>query len=418
MKRRVFIKSSATAALFPFFLNAFAGCNSSSENRKKILVMIQLNGGNDGLNTLIPLDKYDKLSYARPNLLIPENKVLKLKGTSITGLHPSLKGIRDLYDNDLIKFVQGVGYENPDYSHFRSTDIWLTGSESTKVLYTGWMARYLETQYKNYPIGFPSTAHPDPPAVKIGETGTFLFQGNEMDMSIVIDPASGFNPPEVETSEKTSNTLAGKEVESIRNILLQTLRYSGTVNKALNSSCTHSKLYPEKGINLLADQLKMVAKMIYGGLGTSVYLVELKGFDTHDTQVDAKDTTKGAHADLLSKLSEAITCFWDDIVRMGKEKEVVGMTFSEFGRRIISNASYGTDHGSSQPLLFFGSSIDAGIIGDNPSIPDNVGVNDNLEMQFDYRSIYSSVLKNWLFTPSNELNKILLGNFPEVKIFK
>ena len=417
MNRKKFIKNAGIAALFPFVLDALQACGAK-QNRNRIFVIIQLDGGNDGLNTLIPLDNYRLLAAARPNLLIPENKVLRMKGVSQTALHPALEGIKDMYDDNLISFVQGVGYYNPSYSHFRSSDIWLTGSDSATVLNTGWSARYLQTRYNGYPTGFPNSEHPEPPAIKIGDTGTYLFQGNEMDMSIVIDPYAGFESREVESSSNESTTMAGKETRNILGMLQQTQRYATVIENALATSFTHSKSYPEKGKNPLADQLKMVAHLINGGLQTPVYLVDLKGFDTHNSQAEPGNTTKGVHANLLGQLSQAISCFWEDIQRMGKENEVAGRTFSEFGRRIMSNASYGTDHGSSQPILFFGSNIKRGITGTNPVIPEKVTVNDNLTLQYDYRTIYKSVLKQWFGASDEVVSSVLFGKFPEIEIFK
>ncbi len=417
MNRKKFIKNAGIAALFPFVLDALQACNTR-QTGNRIFVIIQLDGGNDGLNTLIPLDNYQLLAASRPNLLIPENKVLRMKGVSQTALHPALEGIKDMYDDKLISFVQGVGYHNPSYSHFRSSDIWLTGSDSATVLNTGWSARYLQTRYNGYPTGFPNSEHPEPPAIKIGDTGTYLFQGNEMDMSIVIDPAGGFETQEVEASSSELMGMAGRETKSIREMLLQAQKYSKVMKEALAIPFNHSKLYPEPGNNPLADQLKRVAQLINGGLQTSVYLVDLKGFDTHNTQVESDNTTKGVHANLLSKLSQAITCFWDDIQCMGKENEVAGMTFSEFGRRIMSNASFGTDHGSSQPILFFGSKVKHGIIGTNPVIPEKITVNDNLALQYDYRAIYASVLKQWYGASNEVISNVIPGKFPEIEIFK
>ena len=190
MDRRQFVKvSTITGVLLPLAA-ILRGYGFNTTKTRKIQVVIQLTGGNDGLNTLIPLNEYDRVVKARPNLFIPESKVLPLNGSPNTGLHPSLKGIRDMYNYGLASFIQGVGYENQNYSHFRSADIYLTGTESSKVLYTGWMARFLETKFKGYPEGFPNWETPDPPAIKVGDTGTFLFQGKEMDVSIVYGTAS------------------------------------------------------------------------------------------------------------------------------------------------------------------------------------------------------------------------------------
>lgn len=416
MNRRLFIKKSAVAATMLPFINLVQSCKTNTK-KQKIFVLIQLVGGNDGLNTLIPLDNFKNIVAARSNLFIPENKVLTLKGTSINGLHPALEGVRDLYNNGLASFVQSVGYENQSYSHFRSADIWLTGSEASKVLYTGWMARFLETRYNGYPEGFPNLTNPDPPAIKVGESGTFAFQGEVMDMSIVLNPLSVPESSGTDIDKVEPNTYAGVSVKNIREIFLQTDSYTGVLKNALDSTFTHSKLYPKKGVNPLADQLKVVAELINAGLQTPVYMVDLKGFDTHAEQVSASDTTKGSHANLLKNLSQAITCFWDDMNHIGRENDVAGMVFSEFGRRIISNNSLGTDHGAAQPLLFFGSGLNGDIIGKNPSIPDKVTVDNNIEMQYDFRNIYSSILNGWFNVSETEVKDVLFETFPKVNIF-
>jgi len=420
MKRRVFIRNVAiTSALYPF-LNTLSACKTktgSKQNQK--FIFIQLTGGNDGLNTLIPIDRYKQIIAARPNLFIPENKTLAIKGNDTNALHPSMEGIREMYNNGLITFVQGVGYENQNYSHFRSQDIWLSGSDATNVLYTGWMARFLETRFKNYPEGFPSAQHPDPPAIKVGDMGSFLFQGNNMDLSIVKDAQSlEFDTRKADLNASEPEGLAAQEVKSIREILLQTDRYAKVISNAIDVPFQHSKLYPKQGENPLADQLKMVARLINGGLQTSVYHVDLKGFDTHSAQVDPTNTTKGAHADLLAQLSQALVCFWDDVTKMGREDEITGMSFSEFGRRIVSNSAHGTDHGAAQPLMFFGTGIHPGIIGSNPVIAEKVNNTDNLAMQFDYRSIYASILNNWMDVSKDQVKDVLNGSFEPVKIFK
>jgi hypothetical protein len=148
-----------------------------------------------------------------------------------------------------------------------------------------------------------------------------------------------------------------------------------------------------------------------------VYLVDLKGFDTHTEQVTKGDTTKGIHAELLAKLSQAITCFWDDVVKMGREGDVAGMTFSEFGRRIVSTSGYGTDHGSSQPLLFFGANIKQQLIGHNPIIPEKVTTEDNLPLQYDFRTVYKSVLSQWFQAPDALIAKVLPEQHDTLPIF-
>jgi len=416
MKRRTFIKNASLAALSPFVLQLMNSCTKVVAGKKPVFVFVQLIGGNDSLNTLIPLNNYKKIVEARPNLFIPEKHILPLTGTSVNGLHPSLTHIQEMYNNNLVSFVQGVGYDNPNYSHFRSSDIYLTGSSASEILSTGWMARYLETLYPDYPKGFPSAIKPDPPAIKIGDTGTFLFEGSTMDMSIVIDPASEFEAPDVSDVNSNDLTLAAKEVKAIRDMLLQTKHYAPTLKSALAVPFKHSSLYPEKGVNPLADQFKLVAKLINSGLNTSVYMVDLKGFDTHDNQVATDDSTKGPHSELLSQLSQGIACFWDDIEKMGRQQDVAGMVFSEFGRRIMSNASYGTDHGSSQAVMFFGANLKQGIIGNNPLIPEKLTVNDNLAVEYDFRSVYASVLKGWFKADEQSITKAV-GPQPLLEVF-
>jgi hypothetical protein len=173
-----------------------------------------------------------------------------------------------------------------------------------------------------------------------------------------------------------------------------------------------STLYPAAGVNELADQLKIVAQLIAGGLSTQVYMVSLNGFDTHAGQVVSGASDTGVHATLLQKMSDAVHAFQDDIKKLGVSDRVLGMTFSEFGRRIIANASLGTDHGAAAPLFIFGESVSGGIIGNNPTIPNNPTVDDNIPMQYDFRSVYSTVLKNWFGVTDEELESTMLNDFP------
>lgn len=420
MNRRVFIKNVGLASLLPAMSGSLVwACNPSRSNsEKRIFVFIQLMGGNDGLNTLIPLDNYKNVAAARPNLYIPEDKVLDLKGNALTGLHPSLAGIQDMYKNGMVSFVQNVGYENPNYSHFRSSEIWLTGSRSNELILTGWVGRYLENKYVGYPKGFPSKEYPHPPAIKVGESGTMLFEAEAMDMSIVISPnESGLDVDSMGNS-KIGTGYAVDEVSQIKEILIQTEQYSGAVGSALAVPFKHSTMYPEKGENRLADQLKTVAKLINGGLKTSFYHVNMGGFDTHEHQAEEGSTTKGTHATLLAKVSQAITCFWDDIEAMGRQDDVAGMTVSEFGRRIISNSSCGTDHGAAQPIILFGKSVNNEIVGKNPDIPEKAKSMDNLVPLISFNSVYSSIMTDW-FHADEEVTKRVVGSEHEkLQLFK
>jgi uncharacterized protein (DUF1501 family) len=425
MKRRDFLGKSITGGLIPLVLNGLPvraiadnpliKFLSKAGNEDRILVMIQLNGGNDGLNTVIPLDQYSNMSAVRSNILIPENKVLALTGTQATGLHPAMAELRGMYDNGKISIVQSVGYPNPDYSHFRSTDIWLTGSDSNQFLNTGWMGRYLDTQFPGFPNNYPDTEHPDPPAIQIGYMVSPALQGDHASMGMSITDPTSFYQFVNGTVDPAPNTPYGHEITFLRLVAQQTQEYSATIKTAAGKATNKSPLYPAANQNELADQLKIVAQLIAGGLKTQVYVVSLGGFDTHASQVSSTSGTEtGVHAQLLKKISVAVNAFQDDLRLLNIADRVLGMTFSEFGRRITSNASYGTDHGAAAPLFLFGSGVNGGIYGSNPIVPPTATVDDNIPMQYDFRSVYASILKNWFEVNDTDLNTIMLKTFPEI----
>ncbi len=427
MKRRDFLRNTIPATLLPSLLNgfsfrAFAGSPlmqalTSATLNDHALILIQLNGGNDGLNTVIPLDQYSNLSLARQNILIPDTQVLQLNGYTDTGLHPSMTGMQQLFNDGKMNIIQGVGYPSPNFSHFRATDIWLTGSDSSQVLSSGWAGRYLNYEYPNFPTGYPNATMPDPLALQIGSTVSLALQGPTSSMGMAIsDPTSFYNLING-VQDPAPNTNAGKELTYIRQVAQQSTQYSTVILAAANNITQQSSMYPVAGNNSLADQLKIVARLIAGGLKTKIYMVNLGGFDTHSSQVDSTTTT-GTHADLLSKLSEAITAFMDDVVFLNIEDRVLGMTFSEFGRRIMSNSSDGTDHGAAAPLFVFGKDVQQGILGSNPVIGPSVSVNDNVPMQYDFRSVYASVLQDWFCVPSTDLSTVLLQNFQTLPVIQ
>ncbi|MES2655141.1 MAG: DUF1501 domain-containing protein [Bacteroidota bacterium] len=427
MKRRDFLQKAITASAIPLFINGFP-IQALADNpivqflgktgaEDRVLVLIQLNGGNDGLNTVIPLDQYSKLMLARPNIIIQQNKVLTLSGTQATGLHPSLSEIRSLYDNAMIKIVQSVGYPDPNFSHFRATDIWLTGSDSNVNEETGWLGRYLDTKFENFPVNYPNTNYPDPPAIQIGAMVSPALQGHQASLGMSITDPTSFYQFVNGTVDPAPNTPAGHELTYVRLVAQQTQQYSGTIKAAADKATNLSTLYPATGQNTLADQLKIVAQLIAGGLKTQVYMVSLGGFDTHASQTDASATETGTHANLMQKISQAVNAFQDDLKKLAIDERVLGMTFSEFGRRIKSNDSLGTDHGAAAPLFIFGKKVKPGITGNNPIIPDVVTTNDNVPMQVDFRAIYASILKYWFNVSDAELNPLLLNKtFPLLDI--
>jgi uncharacterized protein (DUF1501 family) len=404
MKRREFLQKSIPAAtLLPALVNgysvkAFAADSplvqalmQGTTDTDHVLVIIQLAGGNDGLNTVIPITTYSNYFNARSNVAIPENRILAL-GNSGAGLHPSMTGLYNLFNNGNMKVIQAVGYPQPNFSHFRATDIWMSASNSNQETFSGWAGRYLNYEYPDFPTGYPNTNTPDPLAIQIGSTTTLTSQGPQVNMAMSITNPTSFYNLLNGTTDPVPDTPAGKELKFIRVVSQQTQKYSTVIRNAANA-VTQQVAYPAG--NSLADQLKIVARLIKGGLRTRVYMVSFGGFDTHSTQVTTGDTTVGAHATLLQRVSDACKAFQDDLQFLGIQDRVIGMTYSEFGRRIKSNSSVGTDHGAAAPMFLFGSKIEQGVLGNNPTIPTNVSVNDNIPMQYDFRSVYATILEKW-----------------------
>ncbi len=426
MKRRDFLGKSIASGILPIALNGYSiralaenpiiQFLGKAGNEDRVLVLIQLNGGNDGLNTVIPIDQYSNLNNARSNVIIAQNKILGLTGTSATGLHPSMTDFRTMYNNGLVSIIQSVGYPSPNYSHFRSTDIWLTASDSNKYVNEGWMGRYLNLKYPGYPGNYPNTNDPDPPAIQIGAMISPALQGTSTSFGMSITDPNSFYQFINGTVDAAPNTPAGHELTFVRLVAQQTQAYSGSIKTAAtkNTPANKSTLYSTAGQNSLSDQLKIVAQLIAGGLKTRVYMVSLGGFDTHSTQVVTGATETGAHAVLMQKISQAANAFQDDLKQFGIEDRVLGMTFSEFGRRIKSNGSLGTDHGAAAPLFIFGKKVKGGIYGTNPIIPTTVTTSDNVPMQFDFRSVYLSILKDWFEVSDTDLNNIMFKNFPSI----
>jgi uncharacterized protein (DUF1501 family) len=424
MKRRNFLKNAAAGVAIPSLFGKVgveavglspwlqALTNAATET-DHVLVVLRLNGGNDGLNMVIPLDQYTNFAVARPNILINENRVLRLNGLNGTGLHPMMTGLQTLFNERKLHIVQGVGYPNQNFSHFRSTDIYMTASNANEQITTGWAGRYLQTEYPNYPSGFPNTTMPDPLAIQLNEM-TLTFQGTIQTMGVTVtDPANPYN-----FLDDNGNTLTGKmgkELTYLRAIARQADKY-GEVIQAAHARAANLVTYPNTS---LANQLKIVARLIKGGLKTRVYMVQIGGFDTHASQTPqgtGADTSTGVHANLMQQLSDAILAFQRDCEAMRIQDRVLGMTFSEFGRRIKSNASGGTDHGAAYPAFVWGTRLNGGMTGRNPTIAATVGVGDTVPMQYDFRSLYASILQDWFCVNATDLNTIMLRNYQKLPI--
>ncbi len=430
MKRRDFLKTTAPFATLPVLLNGLPihalgspdtmnVLSKAFVNTDHVMVLIQMNGGNDGLNTVIPTDQYSNLSKARSNVMIPLAKALVMDGVDGTSLHPAMTGMRNLFNDEKLSIVQSVGYPNPNFSHFRSTDIWHTASDSDEALHSGWVGRYLSHEFPNYPMGFPNSDMPDPLVLQIGSVVSTVCQGVSVNMGMAISDPSAYYQLVTGNYTPSPKTNAGKELDYIRQVAGQSNEYGQAVKTAGEKGNNKSTKYPTAGENSLADQLKIVAQLISGGLKTRIYVVNINGFDTHASQVSATGGTEtGNHANLLSNLSNAIDAFQDDIELLGLKDRVLGMTYSEFGRRIMSNFSLGTDHGAAAPMFLFGTSVKPGILGDNPTIADTVAVNDNVPMQYDFRSVYASVLKDWFCLENTEVDSVMLKTHQTLPLLK
>ncbi|WP_165699324.1 DUF1501 domain-containing protein [Hymenobacter jejuensis] len=431
MKRRDFLQTTAAASVLPVLMGGFpvgaygfspelAALTNAAVDTDHVLVLIQLNGGNDGLNMIIPLDQYSALMNARPDIVLPQNEVLKL--SDLTGIHPAMAGLKNLFDKGQVGVVQSVGYPNPNFSHFRATDIWTSASDSNVTLTTGWLGRYLDGEYPNFPTGYPSAQSPDPLAISIGSVVSNCVQGPTVNMGMAIASTASFYQLLSGGVDTAPNTPAGHELTFIRQVVQQTQVYTSVIQKAAGKAKNLSALYPAAGQNSLADQLKIVAQLVAGGLQTRIYVCNLGGFDTHASQVPTTgSTTTGTHATLLGKVSQAIAAFEDDLRLLNVQDRVVGMTFSEFGRRIKANSGRGTDHGAAAPLFVFGTAVNPRIHGTNPILPQNATVNDNIPMQFDFRAIYGSILKDWFGVSEAMLNELLPHNgpsFPYVPVLR
>ena len=412
MKRRNFIKLLSTASvlsLLPtdvFALFKSAGMETCPNINGKKIVLVQLAGANDGLNTVVPINQYDKYASLRPNIKLSNTGIngiinldTNLSLANQVGLHPSLVGFKSLYDSGLMRVIQGVGYPTQDKSHFKSTDLWLSGGDGTpanNVSQSGWVGRFLENYYADYlTANFPL-------GIQLGSSENSLgFHGEvEHGMSLNIngqDP-SGFYSVINGLGGAAPNNIPNSEYGDLLKFILEndtsSNTYAQTISAAFNNG-SNSLTYPNTSI---ANQLKTVARFISGGLQTKVYLVKIGGFDTHDLQVAAKTTSHlGKHADLLTQISESIKTFITDLNNQNKGEDVIAVTFSEFGRKAAENGNLGTDHGEIAPMFVFGSSIAPGVSGTNINLNEAV-VGNNYQVQtvqHDYRRVFSTILQDW-----------------------
>ncbi|KAF0151631.1 MAG: hypothetical protein FD143_1764 [Ignavibacteria bacterium] len=412
MKRRDFLKNvgmitgagavSLTIGGIPMKAFAKPFMNIQAANGK-ILVLIQLKGGIDGLNTVIPLDQYSIYSANRPNIKLADTQVIKL--TNATALHPALLQFQTLFNEGKLSLIQNVGYTNPNRSHFRATDIWLSASDSTQYLYDGWVARYL---LKTFPT-FPNTPPLHPMGIQLNSVPSGIFDSDKGGVAI------GFNDPNAfytlvsgmtADTDPPPATIAGDELKFLKEIAALSMQYAGVIKEKADKGNPTSN-YPT---SRLGPQLKIVADLILGGLETPVYLTQLDGFDTHSNQLTA-------HQTLLQNLADSVIAFQRDIEKAGLADKVVIMTFSEFGRRVKENASEGTDHGTAIPMFVIGKNVQGGIIGANANLT-SLDNNNDIKFIYDYRQLYASVLKDHFGMTTAEAKDILLKDFTTLPILK
>lgn len=379
-----------------------------------ILVVLQMAGGNDGLNTVVPFAN-DHYRRARPRLGLAANDVLKLNDDM--AFHPSLTGFKDLYDAGNLAVIQGIGYPNPNRSHFRSTEIWQTASDSEKFERYGWLGRYFDNACAGadptvgVSIGRQSPqafAAKTPTGVSLENPQSYRFmtsrggQGaaseesyrklNEADEVLQMESTGGAGEA---NSGGTIGAIHGTAVHggSALDFLERTAmdaQVSSDKIRAVSAKLDNKATYPQ---SQLANGLKLVARLIGGGLATRVYYVSQGGYDTHTNQA-------GTQQRLLKDLGDSVKAFTEDMKAQGNMSRVLVMTFSEFGRRVAENASGGTDHGAAAPMFIIGNKVKAGLLGQYPSLAPADLVNGDLKYNVDFRSVYAGVLEDWLKTPS------------------
>jgi uncharacterized protein (DUF1501 family) len=385
---------------------------SQTIDEGNILVIIVLSGGNDGLNTVIPLNMLSQLNSIRSTVMLPDNKILSLEGTEL-GLHPSLKGIQSLHKENRLKIVQSVAYPQPSYSHFRSMDIWNSASDALKYENSGWAARYLEAKHPNFPEAYPTELFPHPLSMEIGWNSSLMFTGKKSFTSVVASNPESFYEIINEFDNSYPSTPTGEKLKYLQLMAKQSNAYGQVLKEQYKKGTDY--VFPRSN---LGDQLKIVSKLISGGLQTRIYKVQIGGFDTHSAQVDTADKTQGMHASILKELDEAVAAFMKSLDKMGKSDRVLGMCVSEFGRTVHSNGTNGTDHGTVCPLILFGNKVDPQVVGKNPIIPDKTNYSYELDMQYDFRQVYSSVMNQWMGSTKSFTKEILFNDFTQVPIIR
>jgi uncharacterized protein (DUF1501 family) len=392
--RRQFLASTlASSALVslggsvPLVLRRAAAAEGGQADH--VLVVVQLSGGNDGLNTIVPY-RNEEYRKRRPTLAIAESGVLKINDD--LGFHPSLRGAAALLEQGWLSILQGVGYSNPNRSHFESMDIWHTGQRKLDRRREGWLGRLLEAS--------PSSAGRDVPAIHLGqEQQPLALSARNIRVPSVasldrfrlqdISDAQVRERIRLLTSAERDDTV-GDLLGFVQSSAVAALDASARLEQATRHA-TSSVTYPN---HPLSEKLRTVAQLISAGMKTRIYYVALDGFDTHAQQA-------AAHRALLGHWGDAMQSFYKDLQERGHAERVLMLSFSEFGRRVAENASEGTDHGAAAPVFLSGPAVKAGLIGEHPSVTD---LDDgDLKHHTDFRQVYATVLEQWMQTPSQPI---------------
>jgi uncharacterized protein (DUF1501 family) len=395
MKRSDFIRYSglASTSLFvPNFLKAFAK-QTIGDSPQKTLVVIQLSGGNDGLNTVIPY-RNDIYYQSRPSLAVQRTNALSLNDE--LGLNPVMTGMKSLYDDGLMTVINSVGYPNPDRSHFRSMDIWQTASGSDQILTSGWIGRYLDAECADC----GKSSH----AIEADDTLSLAMKGNLLNGMAVQNPEMLFNNTRDPMIQMLSQKNSSGENDNLSYL------YKTLVNTYSSADYIYekSKIYKSSaqyGNDDFSKNLKTIAELIVSGIDTRVFYVSLGSFDTHVAQKDRQEK-------LLKQLSDGLQVFVSDLKNNNKLNDTLVFTFSEFGRRVKENDGNGTDHGTANVLFAISGGLQkAGVYNSAPDLSDlDTG---DLIYKIDFRSIYATVLQKWLNTNPSPI----LGNDFDLQSF-
>ncbi len=441
MKRRNFLKIFSATSVTPFVVNGhsfkpFANTkmakilSSCDGVEERVLVLVQLKGGNDGLNAVIPIPQYDAYMALRPNIGIPEADLIKLDTTlpngDQIGLHPAMLKVKELYDKGWASIVQGAGYQSMNQSHFKGTDLWLSGGDTTSEninISTGWMGRALQAIYPDV-LGAPTTDMPDPLGIQVGDSNISLGFHTETEHQNALnlsgqDPSGFYSLIQTIGGAPVMNipdSEQGEQIEFIMGVERSVSLYAQRITSVFNAGTNSITDYPVLNGSTLGAQLKTIARLIKGGCKTKIYLCQLGGFDTHGAQVDSGTPTTGDHALLLQYLSESVDTFLRDLDGMGIADQVVACTFSEFGRCAKENGSDGTDHGTLSPMMLFGKNINAGVLGTNVNLSNLTADNQLQGVQHDYRQVFASLLQDWLGADNMVMEEAMFDGYAKLNV--